>query len=252
MRRFPLLACLLMLMPLLGSPGAARAADTAGFTPEQRQQIIQIVREALKNDPSILREAVESLQADSQAREAADSRARVVNNRPALLAHAGDPVVGNPQGDVTLVEFYDPRCPYCRRMLPAIADLLKTDPKIRLVYKDIPVLGPASQMETRAILAAQNQGGYEKMQLALMTNPAQPDAAMIRATAHSVGLDADRLLADMNSAAVTAKIQANLALARELKVDGTPVWVVGDSLITGAVDEAALADAIAEARGKKS
>jgi protein-disulfide isomerase len=252
MRRFPLIACLFTLIPLLAWPSLSRAADPAAFTPEQRQQIIQIVREALKNDPSILREAVESLQADQQAREAADARARLASHRQTLDQQAGDPVAGNPQGDVTLVEFYDPRCPYCRRMLPAIADLLKTDPKIRLVYKDIPVLGPASEMETRAILAAQNQGGYEKMQHALMTNPAQPDVAMIRATAAHLGLDADRLLSDMYAAPVTAKIKANLALARELKVDGTPVWVAGENLITGAVDEAALAEAVAEARGKKS
>jgi protein-disulfide isomerase len=251
MRRVPLLACLLTLIPLFGWPGVARAADPAAFTPAQRQQIIQIVRDALKNDPSILREAVESLQADQQAREAADSRARLESHRQVLVSHAGDPVVGNPQGDVTLVEFYDPRCPYCRRMLPSIADLLKTDAKIRLVYKDIPVLGPASEMETRAILAAQNQGGYEKMQRALMTNPAQPDVAMIRATAAHLGLDAERLLSDMYAAPVTAKIQANLALARELKVDGTPVWVIGETLITGAVDEAALAEAVTAARGKK-
>ncbi len=248
MRR--MIFALILLAPalLLASPAQAQSA---AFTPEQRQQIVQILRDALKSDPSILRDAVVSLQADDQAHEAADQKTRVADKRQALLANAADPVAGNPAGDVTLVEFYDPRCPYCRRMLPAIASLLHNDPKIRLVYKDIPVLGPASVLETRAILAAQRQGGYEKMQQALMRNPAQPTEEMIRQTAGILGLDAARLLTDMNSAAVTRQIDANLSLAQQLKVDGTPVWIVGDTVIPGAVNEAALAAAVAGARSGK-
>ena len=117
-------------------------------------------------------------------------------------------------------------------------------------FVDIPVLGPASVLEARAILAAQRQGGYDRMQSALMHDPAQPDEAMIRQTAGSLGLDAGRLVADMNSADVTHRIDANLALARELKVEGTPVWIVGDDFIPGAVDQAALESAIAAARQK--
>ena len=227
----------------------ALAADPA-FSPDQRQQIIQIVREALKSDPSILRDAVVALRADAEAHDAADAKSRIAANGKALVATPADPVAGNPRGDVTLVEFYDPRCPYCRRMLPAIESLLHKDPGLRLVYKDIPVLGPASVLETRAILAAQRQGGYGKMQAALMANPAQPSDAMIRDTARSLGLDSARLMTDIGSSSVSHQIDANLALARDLKVDGTPVWIVGDTLIAGAVDETALAEAIAAARHK--
>ena len=239
----------LLLALTLAFTTPAIAADP-GFTPEQRQQIIQIVRDALKTDPSILRDAVVALRADAQAHDAADSKARIAASAHALIAAPGDPVAGNPKGDVTLVEFYDPRCPYCRRMLPAIESLIHKDPGLRVVYKDIPVLGPASVMEARAIVAAQRQGGYEKMQSALMRNPAQPSDAMIRDTAKSLGLDPARLAADMNSAAVTKQIDANLALARDLKVEGTPVWIVGDDFIPGAVDQGALEEAIGEARHK--
>ena len=228
---------------------ASLAADPA-FTPDQRHQIIQIVRDALKADPTILRDAVLALRADSQAREEADTTTRIGTHQSALVADPADAVAGNPKGDVTLVEFYDPRCQYCRRMLPAIQSLLHKDSGLRLVYKDIPVLGPASVLETRAILAAQRQGGYEKMQSALMHDPAQPDEAMLRDTAARLGLDAAKLITDMNSPAVTARIAANLALAREMKVEGTPVWIVGDDFIPGAVDEASLQAAIAEARHK--
>ena len=252
MRRTRLLACCSAILSLALSSlhAPARAQAPAPFTPAQQAQIVQIVRQAMKADPSILRDAVGTLQADEQAREAADTKARLASNQKALTATFGDPVAGNPNGDITLVEFYDPRCPYCRRMLPDIANLLKHDPKLRLVYKDIPVLGPASTLETRAILAAQKQGAYERMQQSVMRNPAPPNDAMIRQTAQSLGLDANRLLADMNSTAITAKISANLALARELKVEGTPVWVIGDTIIPGATDEASLAAAVSRARKK--
>ncbi len=243
MRRAILLAATLLLT-------APAAAAEPGFTPEQRQQIIQIVRDALKTDPSILRDAVVALRADADAHEAADTKARIGTSEHALTAAPGDPVAGNPRGDVTLVEFYDPRCPYCRRMLPAIQALIQHDPKLRVVYKDIPVLGPASVLETRAILAAQRQGGYEKMQAALMANPAQPTDALIRETAKSLGLDPARLASDMNGPAVTHQIDANMALAHDLKVEGTPVWIVGDDFIPGAVDQGALESAISAARQK--
>jgi protein-disulfide isomerase len=225
-------------------------AQTAAFTPAQRAQIIQVVRDALKADPSILRDAITSLQADDTAREAAESKTRIAADSKELLAKPGDPVAGNPAGDVTIVEFYDPRCPYCRRMVPTIDALLQHDHGVRLIYKDIPVLGPASTTEARAILAAQNQGGYLKMQAALMSNPGDPSDSMIRQTAKSVGLDPAKLSADMAAPAISAKLQQNLALAHDLKVEGTPVFIVGDQLIPGAIDEANLKTLIAVTRKK--
>ena len=235
------------VLAFLLASAPALAADP-GFTPEQRREIVQIVRDAMKADPSILREAVTSLQAAEQARAEADTRQRIAERRSSLIANAADPVAGNPAGDVTLVEFYDPRCPYCRRMLPSLAAMIQKDRGLRVVYKEIPVLGPASTMESRAILAASRQGAYGRMQQALMTNPAQPSAEMIAQTARSLGLDANRLAADMASPGVTQQIEANMSLARDLKVDGTPVFVVGSTFIPGAVDQAALEAAVAQAR----
>ncbi len=239
---------LLLALCLLGA--APARAQNADFTPAQRQAIIQIVRDALKADPSILREAVTALQADNETRETAATKARIAVDRAQLLAKPGDPVAGNPAGDVTIVEFYDPRCPYCRRMVPTIDALLHKDRGVRLVYKDIPVLGPASVTEAKAILAAQNQGGYLRMQAALMANPAEPTDTMIRDTARSLGLDPGKLAADMNSPAVSGRIQQNLALAHDLKVEGTPVFIVGDQLIPGAMDEGNMETVIAAARKK--
>jgi protein-disulfide isomerase len=220
-------------------PGTGLAADPV-FSPAQRQEIVDILRQALKTDPSILRDAVSALQSDDEAKLAADEKSLIAHNKDTLFAKAGDAVAGNPSGDVSIVEFYDPRCPYCRKMLPGIEAMLKQDRGLRLVYKDIPVLGPPSVMEARAIVAAQMQGGYMKMQTALMNNPAQPSAAMIRQVAKDTGLDADKLLSDMNGAEVTQRIRGNMDLAHVLKVEGTPAFVVGDRLIPGAVDPSQL------------
>jgi protein-disulfide isomerase len=228
-------------------PGAAFAADPA-FTPSQRDEIIAIVRQALKSDPSILRDAVVTLQSDNEAREAAEQHTAITGKHQELFNSFGDPEAGNPSGDVTVVEFYDPRCPYCRKMLPGIEALLAKDHGIRLVYKDIPVLGPPSTMESRAIVAAQKQGGYLKMQSGLMTNPAQPSDSMIADVARNAGLDADKLKADMISPATTARIKANLDLAHALKVTGTPTFVVGEQVIPGMVDASQLEEAVAQAR----
>jgi protein-disulfide isomerase len=243
MRRFLLAAC-------LAAASSSALAQSAGFTPEQRAEIVRIVRDALKADPSILREAVTALQADDAAKDAADAKARIAANHDKLYARQGDAVAGNPSGDVSLVEFYDPRCPYCKRMLPALDALLHSDRGVRLIYKEIPVLGPASVTESRAILAAQNQGGYFKMQSALMSSAAEPTDAMIRDAATSAGLDPAKILADMKSPAVSKRLQDNLTLAHELKVEGTPAFVVGNQIVPGAVGEEGLASVIASFRKK--
>ena len=242
LRALALAACL---------PGAALAADPApapSFTPAQRNEIVGIVHDALKTDPSILRDAIVTLQAEDTARDAAEARGNIAAKQNDLLKTAGDPEAGNPRGDVTVVEFYDPRCPYCRKMLPGIEAMLQKDHGVRLVYKDIPVLGPPSIMESRAIVAAQNQGGYLKMQAALMANPAAPSEDMIRQTATAQGLDAKKLIADMNSPAITNKIKANLDLAHALKLQGTPAFVVGDQMIPGMIDTGQLESAVSAAR----
>jgi protein-disulfide isomerase len=226
-------------------PSFAHAED---FTASQRAEIVAVVREALVKDPTILRDAVNAMQADGVKQSEAEASKHIGANRGALFAAPDGASEGNPSGDVTLVEFYDPRCPYCRKMAPVIGDLLKADPGLRVVYKDIPVLGPASEIEVRAILAAGLQGAYSRMQAAMMANPAQPKEDMVRETATKLGLDADRLIKDMSNTTVVDAIKANLALAGEMKVRGTPVFVVGDSVTTGAADLDGLKASVAAAR----
>jgi len=241
-------ALLALALPFTALPQPGRAADPSSFTPAQRDEIVRVVRQALKADPSILRDAVTSMQADDQTREAAESRAAIKNNQKALLATFGDPEAGNPNGDVTVVEFYDPRCPYCRKMLAGIDAMLQRGHGVRLVYKDIPVLGEASVLEAKAMLAAQKQGAYLKMQTALMTDPAQPNPDMLLQKARGLGLDPLKFTTDVNSPGVQAKLKENLALSRNLKVTGTPTFVVGNTIIPGMVDAGQLEQAVADAR----
>jgi protein-disulfide isomerase len=222
-------------------------AKAAEFTPAQRAEIVTIVRDALKQDPTILRDAVVALQADEGERTQEATRAAIVQSRNQLVTPA-DPVAGNPQGDVTIVEFFDTRCPYCRRLEPVMDSFLTQDRKVRLVYKDLPILGPASVLGTKALLAAQNQGAYSRMRDAVMKLPPDTTIAQIEASARSLGLDWPRMARDMDDPAVQARIDANLKLAHDLGIQGTPAMVIGTELMPGALELPELQKAVAEAR----
>ena len=237
----------IMLVALACVAAMPRAAAADQFTPAQRAEIIAIVRDALKHDPSILRDAVTALQADDGARQAAESQAVLAAHRDALVTPA-DPVAGNPHGDVTIVEFFDTRCPYCRRMEPVMEQFLAQDHGVKLVYKDLTILGSASVLGSKALLAAQEQGGYDKLRAAVMQLPPDTTLPMIQTAAERLGLDWGKLLHAMDSPAVQQRIDANLKLARALDIEGTPALVIGDTMVPGALDLAELQKDVAAER----
>ena len=235
-------ALALLFIPLL--------ANAQTFTPQQRAEIITILRQAMKDDPTILKDAVTALQQDEAKSQQNAVSGLIADLGDALLRNPADPVAGNPKGDVTLVEFFDVRCPYCRRMLPVFEALLKQDGNIKVVYKDLPVLGPASIAGAKALMASQNQGGYIKLHALLMAaNPAM-DEATLKAASDKAGLDWARLKRDMEAPEIKARIDANLALSRQLDIQGTPAYIIGTRLLPGAVELAELQDAVAAARKK--
>jgi protein-disulfide isomerase len=234
---------------LSGPMGASAWADE--FTAAQKTEIAAIVKDLLKRDPSILREAIVSLQNDEEERDKAASRAAVAAARSELVT-PDDPVAGNPRGSVTIVEFFDVRCPYCRKLEPSMAAFLASDRDVRLVYKDLPILGPASLLGTKALLAAQKQNAYDKLRTAIMRMPPDITVAAIEVEAKKLGLDTPRLLHDMDDAAIQSRIDANLRLAHELNIQGTPAMIVGDQLLPGAVDEAELKRVVDAARTAKN
>ncbi len=236
----------ILSLGLLGAEPPSARAD--GFTPSQRDEIIAIVRQALKTDPSILSDAILSLRAQAEKSQAADSGEAVRRNQAALSGVPGDYIAGNPRGDITLVAFYDPRCPYCRKALPDLDALVAGDHRIRLVEKLIPILGAASVLQSRAIAAAGLQDRYADLQHALMRDQGQPGPGQIRAAASQQGLDLARFDRDMADPALDARLQAAVALARQLGITGTPSFVIGGKVIEGDVGLDGLRRAVAEAR----
>jgi protein-disulfide isomerase len=244
--------CALLLACLLISGTALFPVPTwaDAFTSAQRAEIIAIIRDALKRDPSLLRDAVVALQTDDAEREKTASRGAVLAAKGALVTE-DDPVVGNPRGNVTIVEFFDVRCPYCRKLEPEMSAFLAADHNVRLVYKDLPILGPASVVGTKALLAARKQDAYVRLRDAVMRMPPDITRAGIETEAKKLGLDTARLLHDMDDPSIQTQIDANLRLAQRLNIQGTPAMVVGNDLLSGAVDTAELKAAVAQARSAK-
>lgn len=240
------LSILLAVAALTMAPLGARAE----FNTEQRAEIVAIVRDALKQDPTILRDAVTALQSDEAAREKAGAQATLTAMREKLVT-AADPVGGNAKGDVTIVEFFDVRCSYCRKLEPEMVRFLAGDKGVRLVYKDLPILGPASTLGSKALLAAQRQNAYEKFRDAVMKLPPDITLASLEGVAKKLGLDWGRMSKDMEDPAIRAQLDANLALAHTLNIQGTPALVVGEEMVPGAVDAEALKRLVAAARKAK-
>lgn len=168
------------------------------------------------------------------------------------LDHGSSTVLGNPSGDVTIVEFFDYACPFCKALQPRLEAFLAKDRKVRLVLKEFPILTPASIMASKAALAAERQGRYAQFHLALMHLEGSPDGASILATARSVGLDMVRLQKDMASPATLTAIRANFDLAKKLHVQGTPTVIVGDHLLTQPSAQIDFAKEVASIRVRKS
>jgi protein-disulfide isomerase len=238
-------ACLTVGIALMAAAMArAEPAAAADLTVEQ---IEKIVRDYLLREPKVVFEALQELQRQEAEATAARQKAAIAANQKKLLDDPLTPVGGNPDGDVTLVEFFDYRCTYCRRVVSSVRELLDEDGDLRVVFKDMPVLGPDSVRAARAALASRKQDGYVPFHFALMASDDLSPAG-IRAAAKSVGLDPDRLEADMDAPEVNAVIEANYALAHELGIEGTPAFVIGDQLIPGAVEKARLEHLIDDAR----
>lgn len=240
MRR--LLFPLLLLAALV--PAAARGQGGPAMSV---QEVERIVKEYLLREPEVLYEALQELQRRRDATEAERQRELLAEHRAALVASPDDPVLGDPAGDVTLVEFMDYRCGYCRSMAPALRSLLETDRRVRLVIKEFPILGPDSVTAARAALAAKKQGRYAEFHWALLQARDLSEAAILE-LARRQGLDPERLARDMRSAKVERVVERNRALADALGITGTPSFVIGDALIPGAAPVARLAELIAKAR----
>jgi protein-disulfide isomerase len=239
--------CLVLAVLVAGSVvPPTRAAEP--LTPEQKQAVEGIVHDYLLNHPEFLIEVARAAQEKIKQDKAADARQAIAAYRKELLTDATSPVGGNPDGDVTIVEFFDYRCPYCKQVEPALEALIKEDAKIRIIYKEFPVLGAESVYASRMALAAAKQDKYFAFHNAMMATKGQITEKIILQVAATAGVDIGKAKAEMTSAAVKDVIQRNYSLAEALDINGTPAFIIGDVLVPGATDIDGLKKLVADAR----
>lgn len=219
-------------------------------SPEQRKAIEQIVREYLVANPEVLIEAMHEYETRQQAAAAAQAKQVVAQKKSQIYNSPNDVVLGNPNGDVTVVEFFDYNCGWCKKAIDEIAKLVKTDPKVRVVMKELPIFGgPNSQMAAKAAMASirQSQAKYWEFHQALMRER-QVTKDNLFSIAERVGLDVARLKTDMADPKIEASIKETIALAQSLGIDGTPGFMVDARINPGYMPLEQINEMIADVR----
>ncbi len=235
------LGLIFLWAPVLAQP-AGSPSD-----PAWQQSVERVVEQFIRTHPQVIEEALQALGAKREAEERERVKSVIVAHRAELLNDPTSPVGGNPGGEVTVVEFFDYRCPYCRRVASVVAQLQKDDPQVRIVYKEFPILGEASELAARAALASQAQDRHQAFHDALLAAKDELSREQVLRIAAEVGLDVQRLAADMQNPELSTIIDHNRALARELGITGTPAFVVGGELHLGALDVSQLAELVSRA-----
>jgi protein-disulfide isomerase len=225
----------------------ARAQDKP-FTPEQEKRIKEMVKEYILANPEIILEAVQTLRRRQEEAQKKAAQEALKTKRGELQGAKDLPVMGNPNGDVTVVEFMDYRCGYCKGVKPVLDQVLKEDGKIRFVVKEFPILGPASRTASMAAIASLKQGKYVAFHNALMAYPNNLTEEVIFALARQVGIDVAKLKEDMKSDSVMELITRTNQLARDLGINGTPGFIIGDEIVPGAIGADEFKARIAAAR----
>ena len=244
MRRILSLSLLGLLGLLAASPLAA-----AEFSPAQKGEMEQIIRDYLLQNPEVLRDAFIELQKREQTAKADAARSAVKDNAAEIYRAKGDFVLGNPDAKIALVEFFDYNCGYCKKSFPDMVKL-SGEKDLKIIFKEFPILSAGSVVAAKAALAAKAQGKYWELHQAYMEFPGQKDEKTALAIAEKTGLDMERLKKDMAAPEVGETLAANMQLARKLGVDGTPGFVAGEELIPGAVGFDALSALIQDIRDK--
>ena len=246
---FRLLPALLMTTTLMAAPSAHAQDD---LNPKQQEAVKKLVHDYIMENPSIIADAIEALrQKQDMAAEAAAKKV-LTERKDEVFNDPDAPVLGNAKGDVTLVEFFDYRCPYCKAMDEQIAELIKSDGKTKLVMKEFPVLGPESVTAARAALAAREQKKYEEFHHALMRVKEPLSDKILFKTAAEVGINVEKLKKDMDDQKVDTAIKNNLKLAHDLNLDATPTFIIGDQMVPGAIPASGLKQLIDQTRKGKS
>ena len=216
-----------------------------------KDEFEQRIQTYLLDHPEVIIESLNRMEERQRASAEMEVQALIKSHADVLFRDVDSPVGGNPNGNITLVEFFDYNCPYCRQMVPVMTQAESADSRLRVVYKEFPILGPNSKFAAKAALAAHKQGKYLAFHKALFQVRGTVDPNKVMEVAATVGLDVDRLKADIGDPAIATLIEKNLALAQSLRIDGTPGFVAGRQILRGAIDLKALQAFIQEARGSQ-
>jgi protein-disulfide isomerase len=232
------------------APSAVLAADEAVFSEAQKEALDARIHDYIMRHPEVIMESIQAMQQRDQLAQERLQAERVAALGDAIERDPGDPIIGNPNGDVTLVEFFDYQCGYCKRMTEPLIKFARADGNLRIVMKEFPILGPESMVAARASLAASKQGKYEAFHIALMSLRGRLSEPAIFQTALEVGLDTEKLLKDMDAPDVMEQISKARELGQALSVRGTPAFIINGTIVPGAMSEDRLAELVAKARTK--
>jgi protein-disulfide isomerase len=248
---FSSLVVLLILGLLPMTLQRSLAEPPASTDPVWQQSVETIVEQYIRSHPEVIEQSLKVLEAKREAEERARQKTAIGKRQQDLLHDPSSPVSGNPNGDITIVEFFDYRCGFCKRAAPAVTQLQKEDSRVRVVYKDFPILGEPSELAAKAALASHEQGKHQQFHEALLASKNEMTKEEVLRIATEVGLDPKRLEADMANPEWQTVIDRNRALARDLGINGTPGFIVGTELMPGALDVKGLKDLIARAGEKR-
>jgi len=240
-----------LIAGLLVAFGAAPAVAQSKMSPADKTAIEGIVKDYLLNNPEVIIQAIQSLRAREEQDKEEQARKNLAQYRNDLLNDPDTPVGANPKGDVTIVEFFDYRCGYCKRVFPDVMKVINTDNNVRYVFKEFPILGPESVTASKAALAAWtvDKGKYEAFHQAMMGSKGGLPENRVMEFAAKAGYDAKALKAAMKDPRIDKMLEKNFALAKALDINGTPGFVIGNEVIRGAVDLKTLRLLVSRARG---
>ena len=233
----------------VASPAAA--FDPGAMTPAEKDAFGTAVRAYLMENPQVLMEAIDVLQQQQYKQQVQDDVSLLRDNHAAIFDDRYSWVGANPTGDVTIVEFVDYRCTYCRKANPEVEELVKSDGNIRFVLKELPILGEGSLASSKFAIAVQQIGGqeaYKKAHDELIALRGEPNAATLGKLAEKLGLNAKQVLAQMDSPEVLKVIDTNHALAEKLQIEGTPMFIIGNKMVRGYLPLDGMRDIVARAR----
>lgn len=238
-RRLRFAACAAALLAI-----TAPAAAEGSFSDAQKTEIGEIVRQYLLENPEILLEVSRKLEAKQQLAEA-DMRTKALEvSADAIFRSPNDHVTGNPKGDVTMVEFFDYNCGWCKKGFPEVMSLIEQDKNLRVVLKEFPIFGGDSDYAAMAAIAAKKQGKYWELHTALMSHEGKVTKDVVDELAKETGLDLDKLKADMNADDVKQVLAENHALGQALSINGTPAFIIDTNVTPGYLPAADLKAAI--------